>query len=156
VNSVLASNRAWLDAALESMIAKFMVDDPEVVDRLLGRTRPLSSLSSRIDLAYCVGLIGPAARTDLNTIRDIRNDFAHLIDGLSFDDQSVVGRCNNLTAGKFDFPPPAPVFSAREQFVFAVTILMNQLLVSAMSLQHTNGANDLYVLLYVVAGQSPT
>ena len=70
---------AFLDDALEAMLRAFFVDDPDEVDKLLNAKaiRPLSSFASRIQLAYCLGLIGPNMYRDLNVIRDIRNDFSH-------------------------------------------------------------------------------
>ena len=57
----------------------------------------VSTFSARIVLARALNWIDDAAYRDLNTIRSIRNDFAHSFDHeLSFDDQSISDRCSNL------------------------------------------------------------
>ncbi|MCJ7583555.1 MAG: MltR family transcriptional regulator [Anaerolineales bacterium] len=63
--------RAFLDSQLQDLLSKFFVDDPKIVDELLGTDRPLSSFSSRIKTAYCLGLISKNIYHDLETIRKI-------------------------------------------------------------------------------------
>jgi len=66
-------------------------------DELLEGTGPISTFSARIRLARALDWISDDARFDLDTVRKIRNDFAHSFDhGLSFGDQSVTDRCANL------------------------------------------------------------
>lgn len=50
---------------------------------------PMSTLSSRIDCAYRLGLISDKLRDDLHTIRTIRNEFAHDLFTCTFESQSV-------------------------------------------------------------------
>lgn len=67
------------------------------VDKLVDGMGPLSTFSSRISLARALEWISEEVRSDLDTIRKIRNDFAHSIDyNLSFFDDSVKTRCENL------------------------------------------------------------
>jgi hypothetical protein len=66
-------------------------------DELLEGMGPISTFSARIRLARALDWISEDARMDLDTIRKIRNDFAHSLDhDLSFDEQSVTARCFNL------------------------------------------------------------
>ena len=61
---------AFLDSQLRDLLSNFLVDDPKVVDEFLGSEknpdRPLSSFSSRIKAAYCLGLISKSIYQDLN------------------------------------------------------------------------------------------
>lgn len=105
---------AFLDAQLRVLISKFLVDDPEVVNDLLGNEkkfdRPLSSFGARIGAAYCLGLIGRDIYDDLIIIKKIRNKFAHEMHGYTFDEPEIVKWCKSLKLAKMltnsipDFP----------------------------------------------------
>lgn len=56
----------------------------------------LSTFSSKIKLAYFMGIIDNSAYLDLEIIREIRNAFAHSIQPLSFDTNLVSKKCENL------------------------------------------------------------
>lgn len=61
-------------------------------------TAPLGTLSSRIEMAYRLGVISVKFARDLHLLRKIRNDFAHNINGCSFDDARVKSRILELTS----------------------------------------------------------
>lgn len=83
-----------LDARLEDLYRTKLVCSK---DELLKGMGPLSSFSSRITLGRALNWFDDNIRSDLDTIRDIRNDFAHGFDHkLSFLTQSVDMRCKNL------------------------------------------------------------
>ena len=47
---------------------------------------PFSTLSSKIDVAYALGLLSSEERRELHLLRKIRNEFAHAVDHeISFD-----------------------------------------------------------------------
>lgn len=50
---------------------------------------PLGTFSSRIDLAFAFGLISKNTHQRLNSIRKIRNDFAHHPFGISFNTEKI-------------------------------------------------------------------
>ena len=87
---------AYLEERLGCLIAGFVIDCPDVVERLLESNGPASTFSARIDLAYLLGLIGPKGRRDLHLIRRIRNDFAHVATVVSFLESPVRERCTEL------------------------------------------------------------
>ena len=95
---------AFLDVQLRQLISNLLIDETNVVDELLGNDkkidRPLSSFSSRIRAAYCLGLISKDEYEDLNIIRKIRNRFAHRLHDLSFDDHEIVSWCKTLRIPK--------------------------------------------------------
>lgn len=54
------------------------------------------SFSIKIRLAYALGVFGPKTRTDIDTMRYIRNFFAHDRSHLTFDDTDVSALCYQL------------------------------------------------------------
>jgi hypothetical protein len=83
-----------LDARLEDVFRTNLATNH---DLLLGRSGPLSTFSSRINLAFALRWIDADTSHDLDIIRDIRNDFAHHLDHeLSFATESIAARCCNL------------------------------------------------------------
>ena len=87
---------AFLDAELETVLRRYLVANDRVAEDLLGQSRPISSFSSRIDLAYLLGLIDHVTHRDLHLIRKIRNDFGHVHTPLTFDDKSIAARCREM------------------------------------------------------------
>jgi mannitol operon repressor len=90
---------AYLDESIGILLANFFIDDPKVVKNLISAdvlNAPLSTFASRITAAYCLGLIDKIQYNDLNTIRKIRNLFAHGLQGISFEDGRVIKECEKL------------------------------------------------------------
>src|SRR5438445_1903262 len=87
---------AYLDKALSDLLYLSLVESKKIEEDLFEGTAPLASFSSRIKLAFYLGRISAQCRTDLDTIRKIRNDFAHDAPLISFDTQSIADRCRNL------------------------------------------------------------
>jgi DNA-binding MltR family transcriptional regulator len=123
---------AFLDAQLRQLISNFLIDDPKVVDELLGSEdkidRPLSTFSARIKAAYCLGLIGKNIYDDLEAIRKIRNKFAHKMHGYTFDEPEIVSWCKSLKLAKMitDASPHFPDDHG-SMFIVGVTQLAMQL-----------------------------
>jgi hypothetical protein len=87
---------AYLDNALYDLLYLSLVESKKIEEELFEGTAPFANFSARIKLAFYLGKISAACRTDLDTIRKIRNDFAHDATLISFDSQSVADRCRNL------------------------------------------------------------
>lgn len=82
-----------IDHVLGKLIQTMLVPSIEKRDELLeGATAPFSTFSSRIDLAYRLGLIRSESRASFHLLRKIRNDFAHVIDPKTFESESVRSR----------------------------------------------------------------
>lgn len=58
---------------------------------------PLGTFSTKINLAVMLGHLSERAWKDLVIIKDLRNEFAHLLDVEGFNDRSVAARCMNLS-----------------------------------------------------------
>ena len=57
---------------------------------------PLSTFSAKISLCYRIGLISKGEYATLETVRAIRNRFAHELSFLNFSDQSIAAKCKNI------------------------------------------------------------
>jgi DNA-binding MltR family transcriptional regulator len=110
------------DELLHGLVAARLVPVSSSNDDLFdGANAPLGTFSARIEIAYRLGLISGKFARDLHLIRRIRNDFAHNIQGCSFDDAKVKSRVvelNNshgiITNSPKQFKKP---LSVRDQFL---------------------------------------
>jgi len=59
---------------------------------------PLSTFSAQIKLGFAMGLYGKKLRHDLDTIRTIRNDFAHTIDDIDLTEPEFTPKMQSLYA----------------------------------------------------------
>lgn len=91
-----------LDVRLEQLFrSKFVQGNDHMVKELLDFSGPVGAFSARIKMAYALGWIDDDLHSDLRIIKDLRNDFAHLIDvDYSFDAASVADRCRALRTAK--------------------------------------------------------
>lgn len=87
---------AFLDDLLRSLLEAAMVNKGKISKSLLGRDRPLSSFSARIQTAFAFGFLTESEYKDLETVRGIRNEFAHATKVASFSDQQVTQKCNSF------------------------------------------------------------
>ena len=92
---------AWLEEELGAAIQSFLHHDAKASPRLFGRAGPISSFSSKIDLARVLGMCTAAIASDLHIIRDVRNEFAHSVlskenSALSFATPSLKDKCLSL------------------------------------------------------------
>jgi len=89
----------YLDHYLESLLKSFFIDDQKFIDgQIIGSSTNsvLDSFSKRIKLAYALGLLRKSEFDDLNTIKKIRNEFAHKLHGLTFETDKIRDLCSNL------------------------------------------------------------
>jgi hypothetical protein len=110
----------YLSNELNEALRGFFVDDRGVCDSMLEESNgALAKLSSRIDSAYLVGLIGPVARREMHLVRKIRNEFAHSYKPLTFSDANIANRCRELRAHAL-----IPGDSARANFTRSIMGLL--------------------------------
>ncbi|TGT91726.1 MULTISPECIES: transcriptional regulator [unclassified Mesorhizobium] len=86
---------SYLDEQLRGIIDAYLVEDSDKAVLLDGFNAPLGTFSARIKAAHCLSLISDVERDDFDTLRKIRNEFAHS-HRVSFEDRRVVDLCNNL------------------------------------------------------------
>jgi hypothetical protein len=88
---------AMIEKSLEMIIRAKLIPSLSKEDELFDKPyAPLRNFKAMIELAYRIGLISSNLYRDLNIIRDIRNDFAHDIEGCSFENRSVKNRVGEL------------------------------------------------------------
>lgn len=145
---------AWLDDALALLLRNRLTDDSAIVDKLFGIDQPLGTLSSRIKMAYCLGLIDEDVRKDLDTIRGIRNEFGHVRKPLSFEDQSIKDRCNNLIAAKKLNGASVVIgstgyASVRDHLLVTATVILGYLLTIGETKDHIRKPSDVGFQMYL-------
>jgi DNA-binding MltR family transcriptional regulator len=131
---------AFLDNVLESMLRAYFVDDKKVVNELLNSNNLLGTLSVKGKLAYCLGLIGRENYRDINVIRKIRNEFAHVDKPVSFNMPEVKDLCQGLISPKVI--NPVGKLSNRDIFIMSVVLVSNQLLLCGLPLKHRTRRKD--------------
>lgn len=87
---------AFLDEKLEELLSKVTAGSNKQKKSLFDATGPLGTFSGKTRIAYCFGLISDEAHHDLNVIRAIRNDFAHLSTSISLRDREMASKCASL------------------------------------------------------------
>lgn len=89
---------SFVEDHLRRLLLSRLVDDAKAIERALGSNGPLGTFSAKINFGYLMGIYTAAACREMDTIRGIRNDFAHEMNISSFDVQSVKDRVATLTA----------------------------------------------------------
>ncbi|RAT95702.1 MltR family transcriptional regulator [Brevibacillus sp. Leaf182] len=129
---------AFLDDQIKYLLKDFLVDDKRSFDNLFSGTGGLSSFSSRIEMAYLLGLISPSIKRDLNLIRKIRNKFAHSAQKISFDTSGISDRCNDLSFT----PEHDQKQSTRVKFIRVAFIIAGQINGTRIMLKRRSMATD--------------
>lgn len=89
---------AIIDEQLEFILKTFLIEDNQIQERIFDNNAPLSTFSAKNNFCFYLGLISKHEYNTINTIRKIRNKFAHEILINTFeDDASLKGLCNNLS-----------------------------------------------------------
>ena len=87
---------AHIDSELESVLRKKLIGSEQHLNEIFSFNGPVGTFSAKIKLAYSLGLIDKIMMDDINTLRKIRNEFAHSDQTLSFETQKNKDLCNNL------------------------------------------------------------
>lgn len=83
---------ARVDAALERLLQAVLLPAPGSMDPFFQPDRPLGSFGARITLAARLGLIEPPVEQALQTLRRVRNGFAHSTTTATLTDPSHADR----------------------------------------------------------------
>jgi len=117
---------ASLDNKLEKLLRAYFIDESDIIQGLLYPDGPLGSFAVRIKLAYVLGLITKTEYLDLKYIKEIRNQFAHKLEGITFSTNNVADFCSNLSF-PINFEPTSDQLSSikdpRTRYVMVVTTL---------------------------------
>jgi DNA-binding MltR family transcriptional regulator len=119
-----------LERLLGDLLRAHLVPNNSSTDTLFdGPNAPVSTLSARIDFAYRLGLISHQLARDLHLIRRIRNDFAHSIEGCSFQNAGVTNQVSELIRSqdlksRAPFMFTTPYDSVRGHFILSVSLIV--------------------------------
>jgi hypothetical protein len=83
----------YLERALRIKLSRL---SGKMAERWFGAFGPLGNLASKIEFAFVLELINDAERKDADTVRRIRNKFAHSTDFLFFESLEVIELCKKL------------------------------------------------------------
>jgi len=123
--AILASS--FVDNTLRKLLLAHMVDHPKVNDLFEG-DRPLATFSSRITVAFGLGLLPPDRYADLDLVRKIRNHFAHSEEAASFSSPPVRDWCTDLRIlgkqAEAELVARGTEWDNRDRFLLAVGITM--------------------------------
>lgn len=88
---------AIIDEILRDILESFLLESASNSNNnIFSGNGPLATFSSKISMAYSLGLIGKWEKDRIDVIRKIRNDFAHGFDTASFSNQATINRCISL------------------------------------------------------------
>jgi DNA-binding MltR family transcriptional regulator len=93
---------AYIDERLSILLENYFIEDKSVIKTLFDATGPLGTFSSKLKLAYGIGLLPKNIYTDCNKIRKIRNSFAHVSKLMSFEDEPIKSQTHSLIVHGID------------------------------------------------------
>jgi len=117
---------AILDEQLKDILKAFLTNSKSSNELLESSNAPLGTFSSRINSCYSLGLIQKNEFEELNTIRKIRNEFAHKWNDADFTTPKIKDLTMNLPwtgPSKTDLEK-----NPKERFNFMVVMLLTDLL----------------------------
>lgn len=92
-----------VDEALTTLLKSQLCRDQDLIEELFRASGPLGAFSVKINLGFLMGLYSPVARKELETIKNIRNEFAHYV-ARSFEFDRIKSLAANLAlAEKTEF-----------------------------------------------------
>jgi hypothetical protein len=93
---------ALTEYLLEITLLRHMKNsEPDAQKNLFAENGPMGSFYAKIHLAYALGIIDKKTRGDLDTIRRIRNAFAHARISVHFDTEEIAAECCKMRSSFF-------------------------------------------------------
>jgi hypothetical protein len=121
------------------------LDDKAKDDLFFSPGATLGSFASRIDIAYALGLITPAQKSDLNIIKRLRNAFAHAVKDIRFADPIISAQVRKLSSFVV-YEDEARVDLLRRNYIFICYELISALNLAALANaeRHLRSLSNLY------------
>ena len=85
-----------VEESLTTLLQSRLSRDDDLIRELFRSSGPLGAFSVKINMGFLMGLYSVAARKELDTIKEIRNEFAHRI-ARSFDFDRIRDLANDLS-----------------------------------------------------------
>lgn len=120
---------AYLDTALRTLLESSLAGGQTVADKLFNSPNaPLGTFSSRIAMAYGLGHIGPHYFAALESIREIRNAFAHFRRTLTFEDPEIRKWIESTFTLPYILPVPGPDLSLmRNRYIWTTAMILGRI-----------------------------
>jgi len=120
---------AYLDTALKSLLEASLAGGKTVADKMFDTPNaPLATFSSRIAMAYGLGHIGPHYFNALESIREIRNAFAHFRRTLTFEDPEIRIWIESTFTLPYVLPDPPPDLSLmRNRYIWTTAMILGRI-----------------------------
>ncbi len=115
---------SYLDDLMRRILLAFVIDRDSSLRLVEGFNAPLGTFSTRTAAAYALGLITEREFKECDTLRRVRNRFAHDMQA-SFDAQDIGDLCRNLTMAAHDYD--AVVVDVRGRYTTAAVALILEL-----------------------------
>lgn len=115
---------SYLDEMMRRILMAFLVDRASSRRLVEGFNAPLGTFSTRTAAAYALGLISEDEFKECETLRRIRNRFAHEVHA-SFDTRDINDLCTNLTMAAQSYGDV--VIDARGRYTTAAVALIMRL-----------------------------
>jgi predicted metallopeptidase len=87
---------ALLEDHLTTSIRHYLHRDNAICNSVFKHDGPLGTFSNKIDMSFLIGIFSKRCHKELDTIREIRNKFAHIMKINSFDYRQIKDLTNNL------------------------------------------------------------
>jgi mannitol operon repressor len=113
---------SFLDSLLRDILAAFMIENASAKVLLSGFNAPFGTFSTRIAGCLAMGLITDQEAAQCDTLRKVRNRFAHEVE-VNFGSDSVKALCTNLVVPERDKDA-----DARRRFLSASLVVLITLL----------------------------
>jgi DNA-binding MltR family transcriptional regulator len=94
--SAIIVGSSQIDIELTKLLSKVLKPKKEKKDELLESDNPLSTLSSKVNMSYRLGLIDDELKSMLNIFKKIRNDMSHQVLNCSLEEAPHSDRIINL------------------------------------------------------------
>jgi hypothetical protein len=108
---------SFAEDALGDLVRAFLLPGESATQLLDGFNAPIGTFSTRIKMAYSLGLITKRQYEDLDRLRRIRNEFAHNWEPVSFADQKIAAHISALHFSTLDDEfPSSPQEKVRTSF----------------------------------------
>lgn len=138
---------SFLDYELQKLFEYYLIGNKKFLDEMLSGQGSLATFSSRIKLAYSLGLISKLTMDDLNITRKIRNECGHNYEAITFENQplkqQVYSLKSSIYAGDNKINP-------RKLFINNVFIILSEIQGRKADLNQVNELTKKYSINYTI------
>lgn len=123
--STVIVGAAVIDRLLEQLLENKIVKNKNIAENFFtGPTAPFGSFSAKIKAVYLLGLVSIKTYQDLESLRKIRNKFAHDIFDCDFSNEEVVKIIRNFNYGpKIFLPTDGSLIDPKTLFIMELSLL---------------------------------